>query len=116
MGLGMGAGGGGAWERGGRGGGDWPVGAAAGAIWLAGDTIAEAGIGLTAVGARNFAAAEAEDMLQGAPPTGATLARAGEIAAEHCRPTSHPRGPADYKRHLSRDLPTRALPRPLAHP
>jgi carbon-monoxide dehydrogenase medium subunit len=119
--------------------GDWPVGAAAAAIWLsdASDrgslgpsgsgvsrgsrvsprggtvTIAEAGIGLAAVGARNFAAAEAEAMLRGAPATEATLARAGEIAAEHCRPSSDQRGPADYKRHLARELTVRALRRAL---
>jgi carbon-monoxide dehydrogenase medium subunit len=106
-------GGGSAYEKVGRRVGDWPVGAAAAAIWLAGDTIAEAGIGLTAVGAQNFAAAEAEDMLRGAPPTEATLARAGEIAAEHCRPTADQRGPADYKRHLAGELTTRALRRAL---
>jgi carbon-monoxide dehydrogenase medium subunit len=106
-------GGGSAYEKVGRRVGDWPVGAAAAAIWLAGDTIAEAGIGLTAVGARNFAAAEAEDMLRGAPPTEAILARAGELAGEHCRPSSDQRGPADYKRHLARELTTRALRRAL---
>jgi carbon-monoxide dehydrogenase medium subunit len=106
-------GGGSAYEKVGRRVGDWPVGAAAAAIWLAGDTIAEAGIGLTAVGARNFAAAEAEDMLRGEPPTEASLARAGELAAEHCRPTSDQRGPADYKRHLARELTRRALRRAL---
>ena len=93
--------------------GDWPVGAAAAAVWLDGDRIAEAGIGLAAVGARNFAAAEAEAMLRGAPATEATLARAGEIAAEHCRPSSDQRGPADYKRHLARELTVRALRRAL---
>ena len=93
--------------------GDWPVGAAAAAVWLSGETIAEAGIGLAAVGARNFAAAEAEAMLRGAPATEATLARAGEIAAEHCRPSSDQRGPADYKRHLARELTVRALRRAL---
>src|SRR5260221_1816854 len=106
-------GGGSAYEKVGRRVGDWPVGAAAAAIWLAGDTIATAGSGLTAGGARNFAAAEAGDMLRGAPPTGAALARAGEIAAEHCRPSSDQRGPADYKRHLARELTTRALRRAL---
>jgi aerobic carbon-monoxide dehydrogenase medium subunit len=106
-------GGGSAYEKVGRRVGDWPVAAAAAAIWLAGDTIAEAGIGLTAVGARNFAAAEAEDLLRGAPPTEASLARAGEIAAEYCRPSSDQRGPADYKRHLARELTTRALRRAL---
>ncbi|HEV2243264.1 MAG TPA: xanthine dehydrogenase family protein subunit M [Streptosporangiaceae bacterium] len=109
--------------------GDWPIGAAAAAVWLSGSrdrdgqeqssrrggtvTIAEAGIGLAAVGARNFAAAEAEEMLRGAPATEATLARAGEIAAEHCRPSSDQRGPADYKRHLARELTVRALRRAL---
>jgi aerobic carbon-monoxide dehydrogenase medium subunit len=102
-------GGGSAYEKVLRRVGDWPVGAAAAAVWLDGDTIAEAGIGLAAVGARNFAAAEAEATLRGAPPTEATLARAGEIAAEHCRPSSDQRGPADYKRHLARELTVRAL-------
>jgi carbon-monoxide dehydrogenase medium subunit len=106
-------GGGSAYEKVGRRVGDWPVGAAAAAVWLAGDTIAAAGIGLTAVGARNFAAAEAEEMLRGARPTEAAFARAGEIAAEHCRPTSDQRGPADYKRHLARELTARALRRAL---
>ena len=37
------------------------------------------------------------------------LARAGEIAAEHCRPASDQRGPAEYKRHLVRELTARVL-------
>ena len=102
-------GGGSAYAKVGRRVGDWPVGAAGVAIWLAGDTIADAGIGLTAVGARHFAAPEAEEFLRGAPATEASFARAGEIAAEHCRPSSDQRGPADYKRHLARELTTRAL-------
>jgi aerobic carbon-monoxide dehydrogenase medium subunit len=106
-------GGGSAYEKVGRRVGDWPVGAAAAAIWLDGDRIAEAGIGLSAVGARHFAAAEAEELLRGAPPADASFARAGEIAAEHCRPSSDQRGPADYKRHLARELTTRALRRAL---
>jgi len=91
--------------------GDWPVGAAAAAIWLDGETIAEAGMGLAAVGARNFAAAEAEEFLRGAPATEDSFAQAGEIAAEHCRPVSDQRGPADYKRHLAYELSKRALGR-----
>jgi aerobic carbon-monoxide dehydrogenase medium subunit len=89
--------------------GDWPVGAAGAAVWLDGDTIRDAGIGLTAVGARHFAAEEAEDYLRGRPVGDDVLARAGEIAAEHCRPVSDQRGPADYKRHLARELTTRVL-------
>jgi aerobic carbon-monoxide dehydrogenase medium subunit len=89
--------------------GDWPVGAAGAAVWLDGDTFADAGVGLTAVGARHFAAAEAEDYLRGRPAVDEVLARAGEIAAENCRPVSDQRGPADYKRHLACELTTRVL-------
>jgi len=106
-------GGGSAYEKVGRRVGDWPVGAAGAAIWLDGDSIADAGIGLTAVGARQFAAPEAEEFLRGAPATEESFARAGEIAAEHCRPVSDQRGPADYKRHLARELTVRALRRAL---
>ncbi|HTW00747.1 MAG TPA: xanthine dehydrogenase family protein subunit M [Streptosporangiaceae bacterium] len=100
-----------AYEKVGRRVGDWPVGAAAAAVWLTGDNIAEAGLGLTAVGARNFAAAEAEEFLRGAPASEDSFAEAGRIAAEHCRPSSDQRGPADYKRHLARELAARALRR-----
>jgi aerobic carbon-monoxide dehydrogenase medium subunit len=104
-------GGGSAYEKVGRRVGDWPIGAAGAAVWLAGDTIADAGIGLTAVGARQFAAPEAEDFLRGAPATQESFARAGQIAAEHCRPSSDQRGPAEYKRHLAGELTVRALRR-----
>jgi carbon-monoxide dehydrogenase medium subunit len=107
------AGGGSAYEKVGRRVGDWPIGAAGAALWLDRDTIAEAGIGLTAVGARHFVAAEAEDFLRGAPATEASFARAGELAARHCQPSSDQRGPADYKRHLARELTTRALRKAL---
>jgi len=102
-------GGGSAYEKVGRRVGDWPVGAAGTAIWLDGGVVADAGIGLTAVGARQFAAPEAEEFLRGAPATGESFARAGEIAARHCRPVSDQRGPAEYKRHLAAELTMRAL-------
>lgn len=89
--------------------GDWPVGAAGAAVWLAGDRIADVGIGLTAVGAAHFVAAEAEEFLRGRVPDEQTLARAGEIAAEHCNPPSDQRGPASYKRHLVGELTGRVL-------
>jgi len=104
-------GGGSAYEKVGRRVGDWPVAAAGAAVWLDGDTITEAGIGLTAVGAEHFSSAAAEEFLRGAPATEATFARAGQIAAEHCRPASDQRGPADYKRHLAGELTIRALRR-----
>ncbi len=109
-------GGGSAYQKVGRRAGDWPVGAVGAALWLDGEgaTIADAGIGLTAVGAAHFAAAEAEEFLRGAPATEESFARAGQIAAEHCRPVSDQRGPADYKRHLARELTIRALRQALA--
>jgi carbon-monoxide dehydrogenase medium subunit len=94
--------------------GDWPVGAAGAAIWLDGDVIADAGIGLTALGADHFAAPEAEEFLRGRPATTAPFAEAGSIAAEHCNPVTDQRGPAAYKKHLAAELTTRALRRALA--
>src|ERR1700722_5972660 len=124
-------GGGSAYEKVGRRAGDWPVGAVGSALWLDGGgpggggpggggpgggppdggTIADAGIGLTAVGAPHFSAAEAEEFLRGAPATEESFARAGELAAASCRPVSDQRGPADYKRHLARELTVRSLRR-----
>src|ERR1700733_12903589 len=89
--------------------GDWPIGAAGAAVWLADGVIADVGIGLTAVGAAHFVAAEAEEFLRGRAPTADALKRAGQIAAEHCRPASDQRGPAEYKRHLVRELTARVL-------
>jgi carbon-monoxide dehydrogenase medium subunit len=89
--------------------GDWPIGAVGAAVWLTGNRITDVGLGLTAVGAAHFVAAEAEEFLRGRPADEETLARAGEIAGEHCRPASDQRGPAEYKRHLVRELTARVL-------
>jgi carbon-monoxide dehydrogenase medium subunit len=92
--------------------GDWSV-AAAGAVLRLDheNAIAQAGIGLTAVGAEHFVAAEAEEYLRGRFPDEESFARAGAIAAEHCHPVADQRGPEDYKRHLVAELTTRALRR-----
>jgi carbon-monoxide dehydrogenase medium subunit len=90
--------------------GDWPIVAAGAVLTLAdGGAVAEAGIGLTAVGAAQFAAPEAEAYLAGKPATEEHFARAAAIAAEHTSPVSDQRGPADYKRHLAAELTARAL-------
>ena len=117
-------GGGSAYEKVGRRAGDWPVGAVGSALWLDGSgldgggadggIIADAGIGLTAVGAPHFAAAGAEEFLRGAPAAEESFARAGELAAASCQPVSDQRGPADYKRHLACELTIRSLRRALA--
>jgi carbon-monoxide dehydrogenase medium subunit len=112
--IAMRGGGGSSYIKVGRRAGDWPVCAAGAALWLADGVISDAGVGLTAVGARNFAAAEAEEFLRGERPSPETFRRAGEIAAGHCRPVSDQRGPAAYKRHLAGELTARALSRALA--
>lgn len=94
--------------------GDWAVTAAGACIGLDGDAIAEAGIGLAAVGARHFRAERAEAMLTGGPATEERFAAAAAAAGEDCDPATDQRGPADYKRHLATELTLRALRRAAA--
>jgi carbon-monoxide dehydrogenase medium subunit len=91
--------------------GDWSIAAAGAVLCLAGQQIQEAGLGLTAVGADHFVAAEAEDYLRGRAADDDTFTKAGTIAAEHCHPAADQRGPEDFKRHLVAELTTRALRR-----
>jgi aerobic carbon-monoxide dehydrogenase medium subunit len=91
--------------------GDWAVGAAGAVLTIEDELVTEAGIGLTALGAARFVAAEAEDFLTGGPPTEERFVEAGRIAALHCQPAADQRGPVDYKRHLAGELVTRALRR-----
>jgi carbon-monoxide dehydrogenase medium subunit len=91
--------------------GDWSVAAAGAVLRLDKGTVKQAGIGLTAVAAEHFVAAEAEDFLRGKPATEENFEKAAKIAAEHCRPIPDQRGPEDYKRHLVAELTTRALRR-----
>jgi aerobic carbon-monoxide dehydrogenase medium subunit len=107
-------GGGSAYEKVERRVGDWPVGAAGAAIWLDGEVVSDIGIGLTAVGAANFAAVEAEDYLRGKPFTDEHVAEAGRLASAHCNPVADQRGPVDFKRHLAGELAVRALRRASA--
>ena len=98
--------------------GDWSIAAAGAVLHLRGDperpVIASAGIGLTAVGAEHFVAAEAEEFLAGRAADEESFAAAAAIAAEHCHPAADQRGPEDYKRHLVAELTTRALRRAAA--
>lgn len=90
--------------------GDWAVAAAGAAIWTdAGGVVSSAGIGLAAVGAPHFRAAEAEASLIGQPASEASFAEAGRLAAQHSNPVADQRGPVDYKRHLAGELTVRAL-------
>jgi carbon-monoxide dehydrogenase medium subunit len=98
--------------------GDWSVAAAGAVLRLSGSAqnlvVEDVGIGLTAVGAAHFVAAQAEEYLVGRKADAETFAAAGAIAAEHCRPVADQRGPEDYKRHLVAELTTRALLRAAA--
>jgi len=91
--------------------GDWAVAAAGAALWMDGGTIAEAGIGLSAVGAPDMLSARAEDALRGQRPSEELFAEAGRLASEDCNPTTDQRGSVEYKRHLAQELTTRAVRR-----
>src|SRR6266540_3368056 len=71
--------------------------------------IAEAGIGLTAVGPTNLAATAAEDALRGAAPDDEAFRGAGELAAQAASPGSDLRGTVDYKRNVIRTFTERGL-------
>jgi carbon-monoxide dehydrogenase medium subunit len=103
-----------AYEKVSRRAGDWSVAAAGAVLTMAGGKIQEAGIGLTAVGAEHFVAAEAEDCLRDKAAGEDAFTKAAKIAAEHCHPVADQRGPVDFKRHLVAELTTRALRRAAA--
>lgn len=94
--------------------GDWAIVAAGAALTLDGSTITHAGIGLAAVGAEHFRAAEAEASLQGKPPSEEAFAEAARLVSATCKPVADQRGPEDYKRHLAGELTHRALRRAAA--
>ena len=90
--------------------GDWAIAAASAALWLDGDTIADAGIALSAVGLTTIDLTRAEELLRGQTAVATTLfEQAGAIASEDCSPIPDGRGPVDYKRHLAGVLTKRAL-------
>ena len=93
--------------------GDWAV-AAVGAVVQLGDdgTIADAAIGLTALGLEGLAT-DAAAVLVGQRPSEDLIADAGRLAAEASSPVEDQRGPVDYKRHLADELTRRVLRRAL---
>ena len=94
--------------------GDFAIAAASAAVWVDGGTIADAGIGLSAVGPTTIIVTRAEDLLRGKAPSDELFTQAGEIAAVDCAPIADGRGPVDYKRHLAGVLTRRALSRASA--
>lgn len=71
--------------------------------------ISQAGIALTNVGPMPLRASAAEDALVGREPAEAALAEAADLAAAATDPVTDLRGPADYKRAVTRTLALRAL-------
>src|SRR4051812_20389522 len=120
--------------------GDWAGAAAGAALWMAEDgTVADAPIGLTAVGAGGGGpeapaaaagrtadattglpavgleglATEAAAVLVGERPSEDLFAEAADLARAACAPIEDQRGPVDYKRHLAGELTRRVLTRAL---
>jgi aerobic carbon-monoxide dehydrogenase medium subunit len=89
--------------------GDYAVAAAGALVRLDGDTIAEVGIGLAAVGAPHSVAVAAEQAIVGRAADDETLDLAATAAADECAPVADQRGPSDYKRALAGELTRRAL-------
>jgi carbon-monoxide dehydrogenase medium subunit len=93
--------------------GDWAVGAAGAGLWMAEDgTIADATIGLTALGLEG-PATDAAAVLIGERPSEDLFAEAADLARAASAPIEDQRGPVDYKRHLAAELTRRALARAL---
>jgi len=112
--LPMRAGGGSAHEKVERRAGDFAIAAVSAAVWIDGGTIADVGIGLSAVAPITVELSRAEELLRGSAPSEQLFEQAGQLASEDCAPTSDGRGPADYKRHLAGALTKRALRRATA--
>ncbi|WP_255436596.1 FAD binding domain-containing protein [Actinoplanes solisilvae] len=104
------SGGGSAYEKVERRAGDWAVVSAGAAVWLAADgTIADARVGLAAVGPNTTGIPEISAALRGHEPAEELYQEAGAIAARSCDPATDTRGSADYKRHLADELTRRTL-------
>jgi aerobic carbon-monoxide dehydrogenase medium subunit len=95
--------------------GDWAVTSAGAAVWLSDDgTIADARVGLAAVGPNTTGITPISQALRGQVPSEAAYAQAGALAAESCEPATDQRGSAEYKRHLAGELTKRTLRRAVA--
>lgn len=100
-----------AYEKVGRRAGDWAVVSCGAAVWLQDGRIADARVGLAAVGPNTTGIPAIAEALGGREPSEDLYAQAGAIAAEHCTPVTDQRGSAEYKRHLAAELTRRTLRR-----
>jgi aerobic carbon-monoxide dehydrogenase medium subunit len=89
--------------------GDWAVVSAGAAVWMDGDVIADARVGLAAVGPNTTGLPAISAALRGRAPSEDLYAQAGALAAQSCRPATDMRGTEAYKRHLADELTRRTL-------
>ncbi len=95
--------------------GDWAVTSAGAAVWLTEDgLIADARVGLAAVGPHTTSIPAISAALRGQAPSEQLYAQAGALAAQAASPTTDMRGSAEYKRHLADELTRRTLRRAVA--
>jgi carbon-monoxide dehydrogenase medium subunit len=95
--------------------GDWAVTSAGAAVWLDDDgRIADARVGLAAVGPNTTGIPAISAALRGHEPSEDLYEQAGAIAAVNCDPATDMRGSAEYKRHLANELTRRTLRRAVA--
>lgn len=94
--------------------GDWAVVSAGAALWMKDGIIADARVGLAAVGPNTTHIEPIPDALRGKEPSEELYATAGALAAANCRPVTDSRGSEEYKRHLANELTKRALRRSVA--
>ncbi|GII27031.1 FAD binding domain-containing protein [Planotetraspora mira] len=94
--------------------GDWAIVSAGAAVWLDGGLIADARVGLAAVGPNTTGLTAVSDALRGREPSEELYEQAGALAADSCSPVTDMRGSAEYKRHLAKELTRRALRRSVA--
>lgn len=71
--------------------------------------VSQAGIALTNLGPMPIRASDAETVLIGIAPVDEALEQAADLAAAAAEPADDSRGPADYKRAVTRTLTLRAL-------
>lgn len=94
--------------------GDFATVAVAASVDMNGSSVARAGIGLVAVGAKTIDASDAAASLVGGELNDERIATAAELAAEAARPRTDHRGSAEYKKHIVSTFVTRILNRVAA--
>ncbi|MCW2600885.1 MAG: putative carbon monoxide dehydrogenase medium chain [Frankiales bacterium] len=103
------AGGSSAYEKVERRAGDWAVVSCGAALWMDGGTIAEARVGLAAVGPNTTGIPAIGELLRGKAPSDELFREAGALASSSCSPVTDLRGTEEYKRHLAGELTRRTL-------